>query len=316
MGPEGASRREYIARVNRVIDYIEQNLAEPMPLAHLAEVACFSPYHFHRIFKALTGETLTAFVQRLRTERAASMLLTQPETPITHIALDCGFASSASFARVFKGTFGMSASEWRCADDQARMAERKIGQTFRKDRKAVIGPVDYLMSSNSKEHDMTHNSNIQVQQLPELNVAYVRNVGPYAGDSELFRSLFARLMQWAGPRGYCTPDAQYLSVSHDDPKVTEEDKLRISVCVTVPNDTKAEGDVGIMKLAGGAYAVGHFEIKTDQIPAAWNTMMGEWLVDSGYQPDDRLCYERCLNSPSEHPERLHIIDICVPVRPL
>ena len=101
MNEASASRREYIARVNRVIDHIEQNLASSLPLAHLAEVACFSPFHFHRIFKALTGETLTAFVQRLRIERAASMLVSEPETPVTHIALDCGFASSASFARVF-----------------------------------------------------------------------------------------------------------------------------------------------------------------------------------------------------------------------
>lgn len=315
---QAASRREYSARVNRVIDYIEQNLAEAMPLAHLADVACFSPFHFHRIFKALTGETLTAFVQRLRVERAASMLLTDLELPVTHIALDCGFSSSASFARVFKNTFGMSATAWRRADPPARMADRKIGQTFRKDRKAASEAESYLMSLNlpTKEKDMTSAPNIQVQELPELHVAYVRNVGPYAGDGELFGALFGRLMRWAGPRGLCTADAQYLSVPHDDPKVTEEDKLRISVCVTVPSGTEAEGDVGIMKLAGGAYAVGHFEIKTEEIPAAWDTMMGGWLVSSGYQPDDRLCYERCLNNPNEHPDHLHIIDICVPVRPL
>lgn len=316
--PPDASRREYIARVNRVIDHIEQHLPEPMPLARLAEVACFSPFHFHRIFKALTGETLTTFVQRLRVERAASMLVTDPEMPITHIALDCGFASSASFARVFKSTFGMSATEWRRATPGERMADRKIGQTFRKVRKATSDSNAYFMSSNlsSKEKAMTQSPNIQVQELAELNVAYVRNVGPYAGDSELFGALFGRLMQWAGPRGLCTPEAQYLSVPHDDPKVTEEEKLRISVCISVPSGTEAEGDVGIMKLAGGAYAVGHFEIKTHEIPDAWNTMMGDWLVDSGYQPDDRLCYERCLNNPNEHPEHLHIIEICVPVRPL
>ena len=212
----------------------------------------------------------------------------------------------------------MSATEWRRAGPEARMADRKIGQTFRKERKAGDAAHEYFLSStfSNKEDNMSKHSNIQVQDLPELTVAYVRNVGPYAGDSELFGALFGRLMQWAGPRGLCTPEAQYLSVPHDDPKVTEEDKLRISVCITVPEGTKADGDVGIMKLAGGRYGVGHFEVSTEEIPDAWDTMMGSWLASSGYQPDERLCYERCLNNPNEHPEHLHVIDICVPVRPL
>jgi AraC family transcriptional regulator len=101
---------EYTARINRVIDYIVANLHGDLTLETLARVAHFSPYHFHRIFGAMVGETLHQFIQRLRIERAASMLVVNPKKSITEIALDCGFSGSAAFARVFRDTFGREAS--------------------------------------------------------------------------------------------------------------------------------------------------------------------------------------------------------------
>ena len=104
---------EYTARINRVRDYIDAHLFEEMSLEELAGVACFSRYHFHRIFAAMAGETLGRYVARLRVERAASILLGNPSASITEVALDCAFGSSAAFARAFKARFGVSASEWR-----------------------------------------------------------------------------------------------------------------------------------------------------------------------------------------------------------
>ena len=68
-------RLEYEKRVNRVIDHIRDHLADELSLESLAAIAAFSPFHFHRIFRAMTGETLAAFVQRLRLERAAVTLI-------------------------------------------------------------------------------------------------------------------------------------------------------------------------------------------------------------------------------------------------
>ena len=67
-------RLEYEKRVNRVIDHIRAHLADELSLAALARVAAFSPFHFDRVFKAITGETLFGFIQRLRIERAANAL--------------------------------------------------------------------------------------------------------------------------------------------------------------------------------------------------------------------------------------------------
>lgn len=71
-------RLEYEKRVNRVIDHVRDHLAEDLPLERLARIALFSPFHFHRVFRTITGETVAAFVQRLRLERAAVALIDYP----------------------------------------------------------------------------------------------------------------------------------------------------------------------------------------------------------------------------------------------
>lgn len=159
--------------------------------------------------------------------------------------------------------------------------------------------------------------NVQVKEMPELHVAYVRHVGPYKGDSELFAGLFGKLMNWAGPKGLCQfPETSVLAVYHDDPNLTAEDKQRVSACITVPADTEAGEGIEKMTVPGGPFAVARVEIAGDEFEDAWNSVMAGWLPESGYQPDDRPCYELFHNNFKEHPEQKHILDICVPVKPM
>ena len=126
----GGNRLEYEKRVNRVIDYVREHLADELTLADLARVAALSPFHFHRVFTAITGETLFGFIQRVRIERAAGALSSHPDQSVLAVALDHGFSSAAAFARAFRARFGMSATQWRAGGAerwrtrQARAVER------------------------------------------------------------------------------------------------------------------------------------------------------------------------------------------------
>ena len=305
-------RAEYIARINRVLDHIEAHLDEELPLERLARVAHFSPFHFHRIFGALMGERLQRFIQRLRLERAAVQLLFNPDRSVTEIAFDNGFASSATFARAFRNEFEHSASAWR-----------KLGQTNRK-----MGKMDSKLSKggrrlgsyvvDERKSTMTNDLNmkVEVRELAPQRVAYLRHIGPYQGDSELFGRLFGKLARWAGPRGLLGPDTKFLCIYHDNPTITAPDKLRISVCVPIPDDSEVSGEIGSMMVAGGSCAVGRVRIDVDQYADAWSALVGGWLPDSGYQPDDRPGMERYLNNPQQDPEHKHEVEICLPVRPL
>jgi AraC family transcriptional regulator len=107
-----------------------------------------------------------------------------------------------------------------------------------------------------------------------------------------------------------------LGVYHDNPDITEDAKLRSSACLTVPSGTKVEGEVGLMAIPGGTFVVARAEVSASQFGEAWNALMRDWLPESGYQPDDRMCYEVYLNDPKTHPEGKFLIEICQPIRPL
>jgi AraC family transcriptional regulator len=107
------TRKEYARRINAALDYIDRNLGDDISLAKLATVACFSPYHFHRIFSAFVGEPPAEYVRRLRLEKAAILLVNDLSAPVTGIAFVCGFSTSALFCRLFKARFGMSPTVWR-----------------------------------------------------------------------------------------------------------------------------------------------------------------------------------------------------------
>ena len=158
---------------------------------------------------------------------------------------------------------------------------------------------------------------VDVMDVPAMHVAYVRHIGPYKGDTALFARLFDKLFTWAGARDLLNfPETKVLVVYHDNPEVTDESRLRTSVCITVFEETAVDGDVGKMNIQGGKYAVGHFELADDEYEAAWSALYGTWLPESGYQPDDRPTFEMYLNDPKEHPEHKAIVDIYMQVKPL
>jgi AraC family transcriptional regulator len=318
-------RQEYVARINRVIDHIDEHLGDELPLAELADVACFSRFHFHRIFSAMVGETITDYIRRVRLQNAASRLVNNPRDSVTGIAMACRFSSPSVFARAFKEHFGVSASAWRATGGRppvprpscnAGTAESKAGQADRKPGDApdahLLHPREHL--AEQRRNDMAVQAqSIGVKDLPGLHVAYVRHIGPYNRIGEAF----GKLMKWAGPRGLLRfPETKSLAVYRDSPETTEEKKLRSDACITVPDGTKVDGEVGLMNIPGGWFVVGRFEISGDQFGAAWTALLGGWLPGSGYQPDDRMCYELYLNEHEQHPQKKFIIDICEPIRPL
>lgn len=318
-------RGQYLARINTVTDYIERNLTNEFTLDELAAVAGFSKFHFHRIFYSLAGETLFQFIQRLRLEKGATLLLNEPATPVTDIALECGFANSSSFAKSFKKQFGVSATDWR---NGFVKPESNLGQRNRnfkqtqgnggKEASAASLYIEYVNNTQIWRYIMEKQTRtVEVKELPEMTLAYVRYVGPYKGDAQLFEQLHGRLYRWAGPRNMLNfPQTQSIIIYHDNPEITDEEKLRVSVCISVPVETEVDGEIGKMVLPAGKYALARFELGGDGYQEAWDWVFCTWLPESGYLPDDRPCFEMYHNDPKTHPEGKCIVDICIAVKPM
>jgi AraC family transcriptional regulator len=302
--------------MNRVVDHIQSHLADPLDLQQLAAVACFSPFHFHRLFRAWMGETLQAFVHRLRLERAAQLLVFDQVRSISDIALVCGFSSSSAFARAFKAAFGTPAGEWR---------KRKICQTNRKPWEALddasLG-FSNLAASIVRQKEISPMNlpntsiDVRVRTLPPATLAYIRHIGTYKGDAALFRRLFNQLFAWAGPRGLFGPDASYLSLFQDNPNLTPESKQRMEVALVVPAGIGPSGEIGIKMMEGGLYATARVRVTLEDYAAQWDALVADWLPGSGYQPDHRPAMEFYLNNPDTDPYGRYHIEICLPVRPL
>jgi AraC family transcriptional regulator len=320
---------QYRGRINLALDYIEKNLGKEFTLEEIATVAGFSKYHFHRIFYTFTGETLFQFIQRLRLEKGATMLLYDPGKPVTDIALECGFANSSSFAKSFKQYFGYTATNWRDLGHAACMSESKLGKTdsnsglkLSNDGKvlsAINVYIEYVNNTQIWRYELMENVNrvVEVKDMPETTLAYVRYVGPYKGDGQLFEELFGKLFGWAGPRDLLRyPETKTIIIYHDNPDITDEAKLRLSVCISVPAETPVDGEIGKMVLPAGKYAHARFELAGDEYQEAWDWVYRTWLPESGYQPDDRPCFEMYHNDPKTHPEGKSIVDICIGVKPL
>ena len=177
----------YVERVNRAIDYIVDRLGEPLRLGDVARAASLSPFHFHRVFQALLGETPGDFVKRLRLEKALGMMAHVRRESLTSIALACGFASSSDFSRSFKQRFGVPPSvfdidTWREAHADALAA-------------TISGEIERRRLRSLPPRHNPDQFRVRIRDLAARTVAYIRVARPYEGDAVIKAS--ERLMAWA-----------------------------------------------------------------------------------------------------------------------
>jgi AraC family transcriptional regulator len=311
---------EYSRRMNKVLDHIDRHLDTPLDLAALAEVAHFSPFHFHRVFAGWMGETLGAYLRRRRLEKAALMLAGQPAIAVLNAALSVGFGSGEAFARAFKLHFGCTPTAWQ-RDTPRRWAEQLETVANRQYRK-----LDQLVSKQSQEGDLdfTDNAdsqplivemkmNVEIVELPAANIVYMRHIGPYGPSvSAFWKQAFIPWMQANG-----LTDRACYGIGHDDPSITPPEKCRYDACVEVDEGFIPSGNAVSARLPGGRYAVTKFQGRAADIGDAWTELFRDWLPSSGLQCDSRPCFEHYPRDTQFDPETgVFTCDICIAVRSL
>ena len=285
-------RLEYIARFNRVLDYIDQHLDEELTLDTLAAVACFSPFHFHRLFSAWHGATLAEYVRRRRLELAAARLYYRPHESVLDIALASGFGSGESFCRAFKKHFACAPSTWR---------NRKPDQVlnhFGRDNAGI------------KREGLPMKVNVSSQ--PAVHLAYLRQTGPYG---PAIPQLWSRFGAWTIENQLSLAPRYGLSL--DDPSITPAASCRYDAACEVGADFIAKGEIATRVLPGGLYARLDFVGTPDECREAWQQLMRDWLPDSGFQLDELPCFEHYL--PTDFWDQAtgrFGCRLCLPVRPL
>jgi AraC family transcriptional regulator len=300
---EYTHRGGYAQRIDRVIDYLRGNLHRPVKLAELANVACFSEFHFHRIFTAVSGETLNNFTNRLRLEKAAR-LLRYSEQSLTEIALDCGFSSSATFSRAFRSGYDTSPSEFR-----------KSGEIKKSKICKELFPQDaYGLPMSAEEKRAAFP--VRLIDIPERQVAYIRVKNAFAMDKVL--AALKTVIEWAKSQDIFSQGILF-GMTVDDPHVTPAHLYRYEVCLasSVPFECR-EGmsRLGISKLKMPAmrYAAIKVSGDLDKVATAWDYLYRDWLISSDYEPEHAPALEVFLDKESALDWSHFELDLCLPVR--
>lgn len=296
------SRQIYISKINMVQDYIESHLDDELSIRQLARVASFSEYHFQRIFRQITGESLYSFIKRLRLEKAVFLLRKNNQLTIQDIAISVGFSNQASFAKALKEKYRFSASVIRKIDD---LEIDKLINENSMNGKVLKGKMHYNIPIELK-----------IKETDPIKVLYIRHTGAYKGNSDLFMKLFTKLHSFASRRGLVSSGTKWYTVYHDYGDLTEDERLRLSVCMSIEDDFNSQGEFGCMELSGGKYCVGRFLLETKEYQNAWDYMVLKWLPESGYMPDDRLCFEYYPPQEYENESMRRIVEIFIPITPL
>lgn len=294
-----ATLRDYKKRMLRVLIHIQQHLDDTLGLEELAAVACFSPYHFHRVFTGMVGESVMEHVRRLRLERAASRLKLSRQ-PVVQITFDAGYGTHEAFTRAFKAAYGMAPVHFRLHRSPVAAVLAPSGIHYRD------GPT--LKDFKSRRTGL-QTMNVQIKNLKPMRVAFMRHVGPYREVG----TAWDQLLPWLGKEGLLGGDAQFIGICHDDPEVTPQKRIRYDACVTVDEPFASTGDIGAQTIPGGEYAVMTHFGPYSKLGEAYAKLLGEWLPRSGRALLSAPCFEMYLNDPnSTEPEDL-IADIYAPL---
>lgn len=287
------TRQSYEERILRVQLHIQRHLDDRLSLNDLARVACFSPYHFHRVFRGMVGESIGEYVRRLRLERAAGQL-TYTSRPVTELAFDAQYETLESFSRAFRRLFDASPSEYRQRGQSSGIA------------RSVPEGAEYSLILREPGGD---SMDAHIEHFAPLRVAFVRHVGPYAECGAAWEKLCSQ----PALQSVMNEETIALGICYDDPDVTEGDKIRYDACVTVGDGFQSSEGIDIQNIDGGDYVVMVHKGSYDGLHDCYRWLYGKWLPESGREAKSAPSLEIYRNSPATTPPEELVTEIRVPL---
>ncbi len=257
----------YLIRINKAIDYIEENLDKKITTKELAQVSAFSEFHFHRIFKAVTNETVNQYIKRVKMGKSHRKIVTS-RSPITTIAFDYGYNSSANFTRDFREYF-----------KDSPLAVRKSYKYFDK----------YLNNTLINGLKLKYEG---LKEVPSFEVIYIRVHTGY-NPVEIQRA-FGELLNLLKVNKIKFSNVTSYGIGYDDPDFTPQDKCRYDACISIKNQKIDTGNLNIKKIEPGLCSVYLFEGRSADFAIAWDFIINTWMNSNIYKPGGSPHFEEYL----------------------
>ncbi|HKQ30815.1 MAG TPA: AraC family transcriptional regulator [Burkholderiales bacterium] len=273
----------YAKRLGRVTAYIYDHLDEEIDLQKLADVACLSPYHWHRIYHAVYGETLAATVKRLRLHRAAGFLA-HTSMAIEKVAEKSGYKNLQSFTRTFGAVYGMPPAQYRKNGSHTQF------QPQHRERNLAM-------------------YDVAIKTVSPMKAIIVEHIGSYMEIGKAFDTLYG----WLGARNLINAEMRSIGIYYDDPTAVPEERLRSCAAIVAQEEFAIETPLRHAEIPAGTYAVLRHKGAYADMRAAYQWLYGEWLVQSGREAADAPVFEEYLNNPRDTAPTELLTDIYLPL---
>ncbi|WP_374334634.1 GyrI-like domain-containing protein [Leeia sp.] len=281
------------SRVFRAMNFISRHIETPPPLETVAQESATSPYHLHRLFRQLTGETLLTFTRRLQMERARKHLLFGKRS-VTVIAIKCGFSSSQNFAKAFRQFYGETPSAYRLRH-HAPISKNGNASQDAAPYTALTVPLPA----------------VSVREVPARTVLYARELAAYGKDA-CARAYAALCTQLGFKPDFASH--QVVALYWDHPLITDAVHCRTDLCIEVDERlVKAHPSCPSQQVPGGRYAVFDCEIHgQEQFAFAWQYAV-DWLQERQHKLADQPAYE-LYQAGTELDSEYYRVAIYLPIR--
>jgi AraC family transcriptional regulator len=287
------TRETYTQRIARVQEYLADNLDKDLDFHRLAEEAFMSPFHFHRVYVAMMGETLEDTIRRRRLHQAAMKLLAS-STAITKLANDGGYTSVQAFNRAFREAYGVTPKQYRVHGELSLAIQQSINAT-------------------KKEHPMYSLQDVHTEDLPAISMLATRHLGDY----QTIGTAFERLMVWAAGKGLLNNPMRTFALYYDDPisKPKQDLVSDAGLCLppTIDLASIASGDVKVLTIAASRCAAYVFKGPYSELDKPYRWLYDTWLPQSGQEVGNNPPYEEYLNDARSTPPTELLTKICIPL---
>ncbi|HTU14021.1 MAG TPA: AraC family transcriptional regulator [Solirubrobacterales bacterium] len=274
---------DYRTQLDEVTDYMYGNLDGKLDLDELASVANMSKFHWHRIYRAMRGETAAMTVKRLRLHRAAGFLA-NTDMPIDEVADRTGYSNLQSFTRAFGDSYGLPPAQYRKRGNHMKF---KPGST----------------ASDGIERS------VEIKERDAVEVIGVDHEGSFMN----IGNAYTKLHGWLGAMGLHGSTGEMIAIYFDDPNSVPEPDLRSFAGVAISPMPELESPVRALTVVGGRYAVLRHIGPYATMQAAYDWLLGEWLPSSGEAVRDEPLFELYVNTPMDTAPADLITEIHLPL---
>lgn len=286
MGKKQSNKEFYTEKLNIVTEFINENLDSKLTLNQLSELSHFSPFHFHKIMKALLKEPIGEYIVRIRLEKAAQLIKYSNDS-IEQISYSVGYETPSSLSKQFKNHFGISPTEYR----NGKIATAKKSKNM--DTKLDI-------------------KKAKIVTLEEKQAIYLKLQGKYQDLN--YANAWEKLWLIVKNQKLFTAGIEHIGIPYDDPNMTDADKIRYDACLVIHKEAKSEGDVGIKTLRRGKFAMFHYTGSYKRLPEVYDYIFNEWLLNTEYELRDEPIREKYRNNPQRTEESKLKTEIYLPIK--